>query len=138
VSFLLSLALVVGGIWFFVELAQEVVEGSTRTADEEILLAMRDPDDRSDPLGPQWFEEMVRDYTALGSTGVLVLLAAGVAGFLMLRGHYEPAVLLLITVIGGFLLSNLLKLGFDRPRPELVPRATLVYNASFPSGHSLI
>jgi undecaprenyl-diphosphatase len=31
----------------------------------------------------------------------------------------------------------LLKAGFDRPRPDLVPHATNVYSSSFPSGHSM-
>jgi undecaprenyl-diphosphatase len=37
---------------------------------------------------------------------------------------------------GGIILSTLLKLGFDRPRPDLVPHGSHVYTASFPSGHS--
>jgi undecaprenyl-diphosphatase len=35
------------------------------------------------------------------------------------------------------LLSPVLKLGFDRPRPNLVPHEVFVYSASFPSGHAL-
>jgi undecaprenyl-diphosphatase len=36
------------------------------------------------------------------------------------------------------LLSSLLKLGFDRPRPDLVAHGAQVYSASFPSGHALM
>jgi undecaprenyl-diphosphatase len=36
------------------------------------------------------------------------------------------------------LLSTLLKMGFDRPRPDLVPHGALVYTASFPSGHATL
>jgi undecaprenyl-diphosphatase len=43
-----------------------------------------------------------------------------------------------IAVGGGTLLSFLLKGGFDRPRPELVPHGSYVYTASFPSGHSMM
>jgi undecaprenyl-diphosphatase len=35
------------------------------------------------------------------------------------------------------LLNLLLKLGFDRPRPDLVPHLTEAYQTSFPSGHSM-
>jgi undecaprenyl-diphosphatase len=38
----------------------------------------------------------------------------------------------------GFLLSSILKVLFQRPRPELVPHAVYVSTASFPSGHSML
>ena len=35
-------------------------------------------------------------------------------------------------------LSALLKLGIDRPRPELVPHTVRVFSQSFPSGHAVL
>jgi undecaprenyl-diphosphatase len=46
--------------------------------------------------------------------------------------------LLLISTLGGLLLSLLLKGHFSRPRPDVVPRLAEVYTSSFPSGHSML
>jgi undecaprenyl-diphosphatase len=40
-------------------------------------------------------------------------------------------------VLGGTLVSTLLKRGFDRPRPDY-PHLAQVFTASFPSGHALL
>ena len=135
---LVVVALVAGGIWSFAELADEVMEGETRTLDERLLLMLRDPADRADPLGPAWLEEMGRDFTALGGVGVLTLLNLAVFVYLVLQNKARSAVLVLAAIAAGLLLSTLLKIGFDRPRPDLVPYESAVYTASFPSGHSMM
>jgi undecaprenyl-diphosphatase len=61
-----------------------------------------------------------------------------VVGYLLLNRRYRIMTLVIIAVGGGTLLSFLLKGGFDRPRPELVPYGSYVYTASFPSGHSMM
>ncbi len=135
---LLILLIAAGSIWAFVELADEVVEGTTAAFDRSILLALRNAQDASQPFGPPWFQEMMRDFTALGSTGVLVLVTAAAAGFLSLEGKRRASLALVLSVAGGMLISQLAKMGLDRPRPDLVPHATVVYTASFPSGHSMM
>jgi len=135
---LLVIVLVAGGVWLFAELADEVGEGETRQIDEAILMAMRNPADASDPLGPRWLEEMERDFTALGGVGVLSVLTLAVSAFLTLDRKGRTAVLVLIAVGGALVLSFLLKSGFQRPRPELVPHGSYVYTSSFPSGHSMM
>lgn len=134
---LVALLLVVGSVWAFVELADAVVEGATRRFDEAVLRAMRTPGDPADPIGPTWVEVLARDVTALGGTGWLAFLTMVVAGFLMLAGKGRAAVFVLAAVAGGLVLSGLLKVGFDRPRPALVPHATYVATPSFPSGHAM-
>jgi undecaprenyl-diphosphatase len=126
------------GIWGFIELADEVAEGQTHGIDTAILLALRNPADPADPIGPRWVEEMFRDFTALGSVGVIVFITLGVAGYLTLLRKHRTVLLLTIAVAGGLLLNTLLKLGFDRPRPDLVPHGAYVYTASFPSGHAML
>lgn len=135
---LAGLALFCAGLLAFAELASDMREGDYRTLDEAILLAMRAPADRADPIGPPWVEELGRDVTALGGTGVLAFLTLATAGYLTLRGNGRLALLLLAAVAGGQALSSALKLGFNRPRPDLVPHDAYVYTASFPSGHAMM
>ena len=83
-------------------------------------------------------EEMARDITGLGGTVILGGLSIAAAGYLALRGKHRAMVFLLGAIGGGIVASSLLKMGFDRPRPDLVPHGSLVYTASFPSGHSMM
>lgn len=126
------------GLWCFVELADEVIEGDTRALDETILLAMRVQGDQGDPVGPAWIEEMFRDFTALGGIGVLTLITAASVGYLWLRGMKRIALAVILAIGGGLLLSLALKAGFDRPRPDLVSHGSIIYTSSFPSGHSML
>ena len=135
---LLTLLLAATAFWVFAELADEVSEGSTADIDRALLLMMRDPGDASLMLGPGWFQEMMRDFTGLGGFGILIFATLSAVGFLLLEGKWHAALFLLVAVLGGLLLSTLLKAGFDRPRPDLVPHGSIVTSASFPSGHSTL
>lgn len=135
---LLILALLTGTIWGFVELADEVLEGETNALDERLLLALRNAEDLSDPLGPHWLEEMGRDFTALGGVGILTLITFSTLGFLLLRRQFHACLYIAVAVGGAIVMSSLLKMGFDRPRPDLVAHGSYVYTASFPSGHSMM
>jgi undecaprenyl-diphosphatase len=135
---LLSLLVVVTGLWGFCQLAGAVRAGETQRLDEHILRALRDPDNPAVPIGPPWAGEVGRDLTALGGVAFLILVTASVAGFLLLSGKYHALILLLLSVGGGLLLSTLLKDVFDRPRPSVVPHLSYVATSSFPSGHSLM
>lgn len=135
-----SLALVILGlgVFAFIGIAEEVLEGDTLRFDSWLLLALRAPGDPGDPLGPAGVEEMFRDFTALGGIGVLSLLTLASFGYLWLQGLRRVALFLLLAIAGGLLLSLALKSGFDRPRPELVSHGAMVYTSSFPSGHSML
>jgi undecaprenyl-diphosphatase len=137
-ALLAALVFISAGLWGFVELADDVGEGDTAAFDRALLLALRHPTDRSDPLGPLWFEELMRDFTALGGIGVLTFLTLAVGGYLLLIRRMRLALLVTVAVFGGLLLSDALKQWFERPRPDLVPHAVDVYTASFPSGHSMM
>lgn len=135
---LLVLMLAAAATWLFIELADEVIDGSTTAIDQHLLLLLRDPEDPTKMAGPRWLQEMMRDFTGLGSTGVLTLVTLSAAGFLLLERKRHATVLLLISVLGGVLLSNALKLAFARPRPPFADIAPLITPASFPSGHSMM
>jgi undecaprenyl-diphosphatase len=134
---LILLVLVAAGIWLFFGLASEVSEGDTLSLDRTVLLSLRDPANLSDPVGPPWMEEAVRDLTSLGSIVVLSLLTLAISGFLVLDGKWRIALLVLIAVAGGLSGNHLLKHGFQRARPDLVPHRAVVSSSSFPSGHAM-
>lgn len=131
-------AMVTGSLWAFIEVASNVLDDQTRSIDTAILLSLRAPGNPDDPLGPAWVQEMVRDLTALGSPVVLGVLVAVTVIFLLLARRRRTALFVAAATTGGALLSMLLKQVFNRPRPELVPHGTLVFSASFPSGHALL
>lgn len=132
------LSVTIAAAWVLAELTEEVVEGSTRSLDRDILLLLRTPGDLSDPIGPWWVEEIGRDLTALGGVAVLVLTTVVVSGFFLLQRRWSTTMYILATVGGGILISGIAKDFFDRARPDLVPHGSLVHTASFPSGHSMM
>ena len=135
---LAAVFMVAGLVLAFGHIAEEVFEGDTTKFDQTILLFFRNASDVSDPIGPLWMEEMARDITALGSYAVLSVIFCAVVIYLFMAHQRAAAFWVLAAVGGGVLLSNLLKLTFERPRPDLVPPAVRVFTTSFPSGHATL
>jgi undecaprenyl-diphosphatase len=135
---LVSLSAVSFFAWAFIELAGDVTEGDTTSFDRTLLLALRDPDNLASPLGPSWLEESARDITGLGGYAILSLITLAVVVSLSMARKNGAALLVIAAVAGGMMLSTGLKMGFERPRPDLVPHATRIYTASFPSGHAML
>lgn len=123
----------------FIEITGEVTEGEgeVRWFDEGLLLALR-TSDPADPIGPHWVEMSVMDITALGGFAVLALLTLFAIGFLGVQRKWLDAAMLLIATIGGTLISEGLKVGFARPRPDLVAHVVETTSMSFPSGHAML
>jgi undecaprenyl-diphosphatase len=126
------------GAWVFIEVADDVTEGDTRALDRSLVLAMRNPQNSADPLGPGWVEEVGRDLTALGGFAFLSLVSLAVVSHLVLRRTPKRAAFVAAAVSGAMALSFSLKSLFERPRPDLVPHLSHVVTSSFPSGHSML
>jgi undecaprenyl-diphosphatase len=133
-----AMGIVALGALAFMAIADEALEGDTHAFDESILLALREPGDASNPIGPAWLADMMADLTALGGTAVLTLLVVGVVFYLLSVDKRGTALLVGGAVGSGAILSALLKLGFERPRPDLVAHLSHAYSSSFPSGHALL
>jgi undecaprenyl-diphosphatase len=114
----------------FAKLAGHVQSGRTQKFDETV---MRWIAAHQYPV----VEQTMLEVTALG-TGVVVAMVVFVAAmFLWLNKHKHSALLLMIATFGGILLNSLLKLGFDRPRPQIFKWGTYAASSSFPSGHAM-
>ena len=135
---MLGAAVLLLGVFVFLQVAEETLEGESQGLDTAILLALRNPADTTDPLGPAWFEHAMADITALGGFAVLTLLVGMIAVFLLVMRKWGKAILLVAAPITGTLLSEGLKLGFGRPRPDLVSHLAETQSASFPSGHAML
>ncbi|WP_353021459.1 phosphatase PAP2 family protein [Mesorhizobium sp. M1403] len=118
-------------------LAEEVLEGDTGGFDRAVLMAFRSAGNPTNPIGPPWLEKMGRDVTSLGSFAFLGFVSAGAVGYLLIAGKRRYAVLVAAAVAGGEAISTLLKVAFDRQRPDLI-HTTRVFTASFPSGHAML
>lgn len=132
------LALAGLGIYGFLAIADEMAEGEIDAFDTALLLALRNPADLSDPIGPPWLEETALEITALGGYPLIVLTLAAVIGFLLVTRRPGPALYALLSVSGGTIVSQLLKSFYDRPRPDLVAHLDTIHTASFPSGHAMM
>ena len=134
---LASLLLCAGGLWIFVELADEILENERHALDEKLLLLLRSADP-ADPIGPAWLEHAMRDITALGGYTVIILITIAAIGYLAILRQWPSIALVVASLAGGVSINNVLKYWFDRPRPDLVAHLVDVHTLSFPSGHAML
>ncbi len=135
---LLTVLCAAAGLWTFIALAEEVAEGDVGKFDERLLVALRQPGDLATPIGPPWLLQVARDVTAFGGVVEIGLVTGAVAGYLCLQRRYGLLSIVLVSVVGGTILSLVIKHAFHRPRPALVPHLTDIATSSFPSGHSML
>ncbi len=135
---LLGAFVFLAGVLSFIALGKEMREGDTLAFDTATLRALRAPADPSIPIGPSWLPEMARDVTALGGVAVITCASLAVLGYLILRRKFRAAIFLVVSLVGGVLLSTIFKNLYHRPRPTVVPHLMVESSGSFPSGHSML
>lgn len=135
---LVLLAVVVGSLWGFIELADEMREGGLRETDLRLLYLLRDPANPANPLGPHWLQELVRDLSALGSLPVLFLVSSAAIAALWMERQRAAALWLTVAVLGALTMNIIAKVLFARQRPDILPPELLPVSFSFPSGHAFM
>lgn len=79
---------------------------------------------------------LARGITHLGDGEVLIAFSVVVAVYLFGRRERRLAAVWLATTLGGLKLVDVLKVIYDRPRPEFLEPIILEPSKSFPSGHA--
>jgi undecaprenyl-diphosphatase len=125
-------------IILFGHIVEETTEGDTSATDNAILLALRVPGHLATPIGPPWLEQSAIDISALGGFTFIWLFTLVAAGFFAMTRRWRLLAIFLAAIGGASVLDGLLKIGFHRARPEVVPHLTYVTDPSFPSGHAMI
>ena len=115
----------------FLEIAEEVLEGAATSVDRPISLWVHGFDSPA-------LDQAMRAFTFLGSLPAIIVGVALVAGWALLRKERALAGVLVAVASATEALNVLLKLLFQRPRPELFFEVALPLSHSFPSGHAMV
>jgi undecaprenyl-diphosphatase len=116
--------------WGFAEFAEHVASGGTLALDDAVLRWIG-------PRRTPGLDALMLEITSLGTASVVTMLVGVAALFLWLNKHKHSAILLFVSTFGGVILNNLLKLGFSRPRPDIIAWGAKATFYSFPSGHAM-
>jgi len=130
-----ALYLIAALLLLFAGIGWAVFHGYSHALDVAAILSLRNG---LDPIGPAWMAEAARDVTSLGSVVVVCFIVASFAGYLFLSGRRSSAILMLVSATGGLVLNDVLKIIFDRPRPDLSLSSIRVFTSGFPSGHAAL
>ena len=133
-----GLIMMLTGLAVFTALAAQLGTPSVQRFDETVVRSLRNAEDLAQPIGPAWFKELARDFTALGGYGILSTITILVTTFLHLERRPARAHFVVVAIVAGYSLSMTLKALIARPRPDIVPWLSHVHSSSFPSGHSMM
>ena len=127
IYFLVFLACLIG----FGQVADEVHEGESLLIDEAILQTINS-------FSNSCWDTFFVIITQLGGVIGIITLTLGLLLVLILRQKRRAAFLLALTVGGAALLNLILKLIFERSRPDLWEQLIVETSYSFPSGHAML
>ncbi len=114
----------------FAWLAREILRGATLQFDNSVRGAIHAWASRPLTLA-------MLGITQLGSPPVLILMSVLIVWALLRTGRPRAAILLVVAAIGGEALDAMLKLIFQRDRPEAFFGYAEPAGYSFPSGHAV-
>jgi membrane-associated phospholipid phosphatase len=126
IYFVLFLGLLIA----FVQIADEVFEGDTLWFDTAVLRAVNDQ-------STSFFDTFFIAITQVGGVVGIIAITAALLVVLIKKRHFAKALILGATVAGAALLNVILKLIFERTRPDLWEQLVVETSYSFPSGHAM-
>ena len=138
IKILLVLLTLFLSLFVFINVGILVTNGTTRQFDQSIIEYFRVEGNNSEPAGPAFLIESMRDITSLGGETIITIITIFVVGFLLLQKRYDAMWLVIVATIGGALISLGLKEFYGRERPDISYRLINVTPLSFPSGHSMM
>lgn len=118
-------------VFVFKELAENVMDESTMDWDVAILRAIKA---RSTPSG----DEIVMALTDLAGPIFIPIVAVILIGYFIWIKEAYNGLYVALTLGGTFLVNTLLKLYYQRSRPDLWELLVEERSFSFPSGHAMI
>ncbi|MCA9034015.1 MAG: phosphatase PAP2 family protein [Planctomycetaceae bacterium] len=128
---------VISVTWGAFELTSLAGGNNQHSLDVRVLQFLRSNDDLSRVAGPRFLGEAMRDMTGLGGYAVLIGVTAAVS-FVLRRVAPSHQRFYLLTVLGGYGCSMLMKFVVGRTRPDVVPHLAHVSSSSFPSSHAMM
>jgi len=127
---ILGLASAASALFFFVWLANKLLEGDTETFDEIIR-------DFAQEFAGETVTAVMNFVTVFGSTLFLSIVFLSIIIIFIRQKRNRAAVLLTTTMTGAIILNFVLKISFARARPVPFFETPLPDSYSFPSGHAL-
>lgn len=126
----LALAVSVASAALFVAFAQATAAGVFQSFDEYVVRA-------TDVYRGPMFDRIMLEFSALADGAVVLATAGLLAMFLWVLNRRGTAYFIAATAVGGLALLAILKVGFDRPRPDSTDWGTAALSHAFPSGHAM-